>query len=204
MTSEWSWNPSASESRFERLCNNPDSKHCDACYRFHVTDEMTAWELIDDHRLYFKHFHESLKRHQKNCPLQREKNSLKYNPTKSNHKHMGTWAGTLTMSPTDSTNEEEMVMAIKKIMRQKTCPVKKYAWYLEHTQNGLPHIHFIYETATGGRIHKRVFQRIWKIWDESQAVGAGHRGGYHRECHSDEEYMKYISKDKGRCEVQWS
>lgn len=197
------------DSRFDRLQKNPDASHCDACFRFHVLDDMVMYDLVSNgnDREYDKFFKQALQRVRRDCPALREKFALlnkKYNPDKSNHKHMGTWAGTLTMAPTDSLNEEDMVSAIKKIMNQKTCPLLKYAWYLEYTENGLPHIHFIYQTSTGGRIHKRVFQRVWKIWDESHNIGAGHRGGYHRECHSDEEYLRYISKDKGRCAVQWS
>lgn len=189
--------------RYARLASAPEAQHCPACFKFWVTDDMVLFDLIDD-RQYDKLFKQSLNEVRRNCPALAAKWARKFNRDRSNHKPLGTWAGTLTMSPNDATNEEEMVSAIKKLFRQKTVPVQKYAWYLEYTANGLPHIHFIYRTASGGRIHQKVFRRVWKIWDETQNVGAGHRGGYHRLCHSEDEYMKYISKDQGRHESNWA
>lgn len=121
-----------------------------------------------------------------------------------NGKPKGIFAGTLTMSSSWPTNEEEMVSSIKKIFRQKTTPVKRYVWFVERTDAGLPHIHFIYETFTGGRITQQVFKRNWQWWDESTPCGRGHVGGYHRYCHAEEEYIDYISKDKGRHENKWT
>lgn len=123
---------------------------------------------------------------------------------KGNGKPKGIFAGTLTMSPKWETNEEEMVTAIKKLMRQKTCPVKRYVWYLEYTQDNVPHIHFIYETDTGGRITQQTFKRQWKYWDESTPCGGGHVGGYHKHCAKEDDYLEYISKDKGRHENTWT
>lgn len=126
------------------------------------------------------------------------------NTRKQNHKgngvHQGLFAGTLTMSPTDPYNEEDMVGAITKIFSQNTVPVKKWAWYREYTKNGVPHIHFVYETETGGRIHKKIFQRYWKIWDEprNQTGRGGFPGGYHAPAKSETAYIEYISKDSGR------
>lgn len=144
----------------------------------------------------------SFEEHRRNCPVMLEK-SKKYSH-KGNGVPKGSWAGTLTISPSDPYNEEDMVDAIKKIMRQQTCPVEKYAWYVEYTDNGLPHIHFIYKTPNGGRIHQKVFKRVWKIWDESQKVGAGHRGGFHRLVHSEEDYLRYIGKENGRHQNNWT
>lgn len=121
-----------------------------------------------------------------------------------NGKPKGLFAGTLTMSPSWGTNEEEMVTAIKGIFKQKTVPVKRYVWYLEYTENDLPHIHFIYETKTGGRITQQVFKRKWKFWDESTECGSGHKGGYHRHVAREGEYLDYISKDNGRHENRWT
>lgn len=117
-----------------------------------------------------------------------------------NGTHQGLFAGTLTMSPNDGLNEEDMVQAIQKIFSQQTVPVKNWAWYREYTKNGVPHIHFCYETETGGRIHKKVFQRYWKIWDEprNQTGRAGFPGGYHSPAKSETAYLEYISKDGGR------
>lgn len=114
--------------------------------------------------------------------------------------HQGLFAGTLTMSPDDKYNEEDMVGAIKKIFAQQTVPVKKWAWYREYTKNGTPHIHFVYETESGGRIHKKIFQRYWKLWDEprNQTGRGGFPGGYHSPAKSPTAYIEYISKDGGR------
>lgn len=114
---------------------------------------------------------------------------------KGNGKPNGIFAGTLTMSPTDPTNENEMCAAIHKIFTQRTVPVKRYAWYLEYTDANLPHVHFIYETDTGGRIHAKVFKRYWKTWDEKVKQGKGFRGGYHKLVESETAYTEYIAKD---------
>lgn len=180
------------------------ASHCPACYAFFVTDDSAMLRIASDDRLLDKMMADSFTRWFKNCPTQAEKRRLKFSHGKTNCSPNGTFAGTLTMAPTDPTNEEEMVMAIRKIFRQKTCPVKQYVWYLEYTENGLPHIHFIYRTPTGGRIHAKVFKRLWKLWDESIACGAGHRGGYHRLCHDEDAYKTYIAKCSGRHEDQWT
>lgn len=117
---------------------------------------------------------------------------------RGNGKPEGLFAGTLTMSPSDTTDELQMIQAIKKIFNQQTCPVKKWAWYVEYTDAGLPHIHFCYETETGGRIHQKVFKRYWKTWNESERMGKGFRGGYHKNCDSETAYLEYIAKDGGK------
>ena len=132
----------------------------------------------------------------------------KYNPKKRSHvgngRHNGLWAGTLTKAPTDPISEADMIAAINKLMAQKTCPVKRYAWYLEYKEDGRhPHIHFIYETETGGRITQRTFQRVWSIWDEKKEYHdekgryKGHRGGYHKAVADEYAYNDYISEDGG-------
>jgi len=120
-----------------------------------------------------------------------------------NGKPKGIFAGTLTMSPADPENEDTMIEAMKKIVKQETCPVKRYAWYLEYQSNGLPHVHFIYETVSTGRIHQKVFKRYWKIWDESRKQGQGFRGGYHKVVDSETAYLEYIEKDGGRHQSDW-
>lgn len=181
-----------------------ESKHCPACYKFYVEDDLYLLKLGADNPKMDLFLKQSLEDVRKNCPAMYEKYRAKYNPSRDNHAPKGVWAGTLTMAPTDGLNEEEMVSAIKKIFKQKTCPVMSYAWYLEYTEAGLPHIHFVYKRQDGARIHRKVFKRVWKIWDEDRPCGVGHRGGYHRLCHSEDEYLKYISKDKGRHDVQWT
>lgn len=136
------------------------------------------------------------------CP--QHKHLLNVNKRKQgNGKPKGIWAGTFTMSPSDPYNEEDMVKAVRKLFSQNTSPVKKYSWYVERTENDLPHIHFCYQTPDGGRILAKVFKRVWPIWDENHSVGRGHRGGYHSLCASPDDYLKYISKDKGRHDTQW-
>lgn len=130
----------------------------------------------------------------------------KFAPKKKvgNGRHNGLWAGTLTKAPTDPISEADMIAAINKLMAQKTCPVKRYAWYLEYKEDGRhPHIHFIYETETGGRITQRTFQRVWSIWDEKKEYHdekgryKGHRGGYHKAVADEYAYNDYISEDGG-------
>jgi len=134
-----------------------------------------------------------------NCDTEHEV-SLNKETHKGNGVHQGLFAGTLTMAPTDPYNEEDMIGAMNKIFSQNTVPVKKWAWYLEYTKNGVPHVHFTYETETGGRIHKKIFQRYWKLWDEprNQTGRAGFPGGYHAPAKSETAYLEYISKDSGR------
>lgn len=115
----------------------------------------------------------------------------------------GSFAFTLTKSPDDDLTEFDMIKAVRKVMNQKSCPVFKYAWYLEYGDKETkthPHIHGLYETQTGGRIEQKHFKRAWPIWDEKVNLGKGHRGGYHRPCRSEEGYTDYIKKDAGKCE----
>ena len=115
-----------------------------------------------------------------------------------NGTHKGAWAFTLTKSPDDDLTEEDMVKAVRKLMAQQSCPVEKYAWYLEHKDEGThPHIHGMYQTSTGGKIETKHFKRAWSIWDPTIRMGAGFRGGYHRPVRSDEKYSAYIAKDGG-------
>lgn len=117
-----------------------------------------------------------------------------------NGTYKGPFAFTLTKSPTDDLTEEDMIKAVRKLMAQKSCPVKQYAWYLEYgdVENKThPHIHGIYETETGGKIEKKHFKRAWPIWDPAVRCGAGFRGGYHREVMLNENYQSYIAKQSG-------
>lgn len=112
----------------------------------------------------------------------------------------GAFAFTLTKSPADDLTEDDMIIAVRKLMAQKSCPVHKYAWYLEYGEpetRSHPHIHGMYETFTEGRIEAKHFKRAWSIWDEKQKHGFGFRGGYHRPVRTDEGYSNYIAKDNG-------
>lgn len=132
-----------------------------------------------------------------------EEYHIKLDNGKTTHSGNGTYNGpfafTLTKAPTDDLTEEDMIKAVKKLMKQKSCPVKKYAWYLEYGDadgKKHPHIHGMYETDTGGRIETKHFKRAWKIWDPDYKMGAGFRGGYHRPVKLEEQYTDYI-KDYG-------
>lgn len=118
----------------------------------------------------------------------------------------GAFAFTLTKSPTEALTIGDMLTAVRKIVSQKSCPVVRYAWYYEdkgRDENGdaiHPHIHGMYETATGGRIERKHFRRAWPIWgegDDKKRLGAGFVGGYHRPVRSEEAYSDYIKKDGG-------
>jgi len=152
-----------------------------------ITSYETRWNAFYNH----------LSR--KACPTWRKRGSSH----KGNGSYNGPFAFTLTKSPRDSVTVADMIKAVKKIVSQKSCPVIKYAWYLEYKgtdEDGLPthpHIHGMYETESGGRIEKKHFARAWGIWEETQRLGAGFRGGYHRPVRSDEAYSQYIKKDGG-------
>lgn len=117
-----------------------------------------------------------------------------------NGAHQGMFAFTLTKSTSDELSEEDMLKAVRKVMNQKSCPVKKFAWYLEYGDPETkqhPHIHGLYETESQGRIEAKHFKRAWPIWDERAKLGKGFRGGYHRPVLSEEGYSDYIAKDGG-------
>lgn len=171
---------------------------CEACYKWFVLDDRVLMGVAFNDHLYDKYNKEFKAEWQRNCVT-----IPKVKHHTGNGKPKGTWAGTLTMSTKDPVNESEMITAVKKLFSQKTCPVEKYAWYLEYTQNGTPHIHFIYRTADGGRILAKVFKRVWPLWDEHTVCGAGHKGGYHRLVHDEDGYMEYIAKDGGIHASNW-
>lgn len=127
-----------------------------------------------------------------------------YSPQSKTHSgnglYQGAFAFTLTKSPDDDLTEEDMIKAAEKIMNQQSCPVEKYAWYLEYGDPELkahPHIHGMYETTTKGRIERKHFKRAWPIWDEKTPLGRGFRGGYHRPVRAEEGYSDYIKKQGG-------
>lgn len=117
--------------------------------------------------------------------------------------YRGPHAFTLTKSPKDTETVGDMIAAVKKILKQQSCKVKKYAWYYEDKGTDEwgaalhPHIHGYYETETGGRIEPKHFRRAWPLWDEKTPLGAGFKGGYHRPVKLEEKYEDYIKKDGG-------
>jgi len=148
--------------------------------------------------------------HQDGCPMLLEpvklinlREFLKDTSHKGNGTYKGAFAFTITKSPHDLLEIDDMLEAVRKIMSQKSCPVARYAWYLEDKgkdDNGIPlhpHIHGMYETLTHGRIEKKHWKRAWPIWDESTKMGQGFRGGYHRPVRVEESYDQYMKKDNG-------
>ena len=145
------------------------------------------------------HHQEALINHIEKCRIT--------NPPKTTHEGNGTysgpWAFTITCSPKDNLRFGDMIKAVEKVMNQKTRPAIKYIWYLENkgvNDEGEmihPHIHGMYETATGGRIEAKHWKRAWPIWDEKVRIGLGFRGGYHRPVKSEEGYSDYIKEDGG-------
>lgn len=113
-------------------------------------------------------------------------------------KPKGLFAFTLTCSPKDSLSSEDLLSAVRRLMAQQTCPVRRYVWYLETKEGGLhPHIHGCYETMTEGVIFTKVFKRYWPIWNPSEKLGNGFRGGFHAPVDFPTAYLEYIEKDLG-------
>lgn len=72
----------------------------------------------------------------------------------------------------------------------------KWAYVLEHTAAGTPHIHGMYKMASGRRIEKKYFKRYWTLWDEGgPKLGMGFKGGYHQKARHEESYDAYIQKE---------
>lgn len=127
-------------------------------------------------------------------------------PKIGNGLYQGAFAFTLTKSPKDPLTVGDMLIAVRKILAQKSQPVKQFAWYYEDKGRDLngdaihPHVHGMYETTDGKRIETKHFKRAWKIWDPSKPLGQGFQGGYHRPIKFDEAYNQYIKKDGGMSE----
>lgn len=172
----------------------PDVPCCLCCEECKSRDSQMRLHCNDEYRLriYFREMwkHIDVYHHRKN-----PKSHI------GNGAPQGAFAFTLTKSPADDLTEADMIIAVRKLMGQKSCPVEKYAWYLEYgneEDKTHPHIHGMYETFTKGRIEAKHFKRTWKIWDEKQKQGFGFRGGYHRPVRTDEGYAQYIAKSNGQ------
>jgi len=175
-----------------------DTHSCEHCLAF--DSYLSTCNPFDD-RLFSKQWKDGKELYLQKCSAyQAYKARNQKGQHKGNGTHNGLWAGTLTTPPNEHT-EDDMTKAMGKIFAQKSCPLKRYAWYMEYTEIGTPHIHFIYETETGGRIEAKHFKRYWPIWNEKIAMGAGHRGGYHKAVYDPEAYQVYISKDNGKHQI---
>lgn len=168
-----------------------ECKSRDSQMRLHCNDDYRMRQLFKDMWKHIDVYH-----HRKN-----PKSHI------GNGAPQGAFAFTLTKSPADDLTEDDMIMAVRKLMAQKSCPVEKYAWYLEYgneEDKTHPHIHGMYETFTKGRIECKHFKRAWNIWGENskdpreRRQGLGFRGGYHRPVRSDEGYAQYIAKSNGQ------
>jgi len=71
----------------------------------------------------------------------------------------------------------------------------KWAYVLEHTEKGTPHIHGVYQTESGRRLSSKYFKRYWPLWDEKVILGHGHKGGYHQKARHTESYAAYLEKE---------
>ena len=109
------------------------------------------------------------------------------------------YAFTLTMPP-DYQPAKPLLEVAKKILEYGSTnkPYEKashYAYVLEHTEAGTPHIHGVYRTPSGRRIAAKYFQRYWPLWDEKINLGHGHKGGYHQKARHYESYLNYMDKE---------
>lgn len=110
------------------------------------------------------------------------------------------YAFTLTMPP-DYQPKIPLQEVAKKIMEFGLTPSKpyekatEYAFVLEHTEAGTPHIHGVYKTLSGRRISCKYFKRYWDLWNEKKPMGQGHQGGYHQKARHSESYAAYLEKE---------
>lgn len=121
------------------------------------------------------------------------------------------YAFTLTLPP-KFTPVKPLLMVAKYIMENGLTnkpyeKATKFAYVLEHTDKGTPHIHGVYETASGRRIASKYFQRYHLMkefvkttedphfWNEKIKLGHGHRGGYHQKARHNESYNAYLEKE---------
>lgn len=115
------------------------------------------------------------------------------------------YAFTLTMPP-DYQPVKPLEEVAKLIMEygltnkpyEKAC---KYAYVLEHTEKGIPHIHGVYQTPSGRRIATKYFKRYHSLWTENPKdpgyikMGNGFKGGYHQKVRANESYEGYLEKE---------
>lgn len=109
------------------------------------------------------------------------------------------YAFTLTMPP--DYEHKKPIEEVARLICENGMTSKPYerpvqwAYVLEHTEAGTPHIHGMYRTASGRRIERKYFKRYWPLWDEDVKLGHGHKGGYHQKARSEECYDAYIQKE---------
>jgi len=110
------------------------------------------------------------------------------------------WAVTLTMPPGHKT-EQEMIKAIECIFNcASTNPPQperadRWAYVLEYTEQGVPHIHGVYHTPSGRALSTKTIKRYWSLWDPTKKQGKGFQGGYHAPARHLESYQDYMAKE---------
>lgn len=109
------------------------------------------------------------------------------------HKPGKRFAFTFTTNKMPSEIQTEMIDSCHKLYRQQSCPIVEGEAYLEYTKEGRPHIHGWYETADGGRVFAKVFQRCWPYWKEERGKTM-FAGGFHEEMRTDR-YRGYASAE---------
>lgn len=109
------------------------------------------------------------------------------------------YAFTLTMPPDYVTpkpiQEVARLIMTNGLTNKPYEKAESWAFVLEHTDKGTPHIHGVYKTPSGRRISKKYFKRYWTLWDEDTHLGAGHKGGYHSPARHTESYSAYLEKE---------
>jgi len=109
------------------------------------------------------------------------------------------YAFTLTMPPSYKPNKPlEQVAKLICTNGLTNKPYEKptrWAFVLEHTEAGIPHIHGMYKTPSGRRISAKYFKRYHDLWDEKVKLGDGHKGGYHKQARHNESYAAYMEKE---------
>jgi len=115
------------------------------------------------------------------------------------------FAFTLTMPP-DYQPAKPLPEVAKKILEYGLTnkpfeKASKWAYVLEHTDKGTPHIHGVYETPSGRRLSSKYFKRYWPLWTENpkdpgyKKLGNGFIGGYHQKARHNESYNAYLEKE---------
>lgn len=109
------------------------------------------------------------------------------------------YAFTLTMPP--DYEPKKPIEEVARLICENGMTSKPYerpsqwAYVIEHTEAGTPHIHGMYKIASGRRIEQKYFKRYWPLWDEKVKLGHGHKGGYHQKARHEECYDAYIQKE---------
>lgn len=113
------------------------------------------------------------------------------------------YAFTLTMPPTyvpkKPIEETARLILTNGLTSKPYEKITEWAYVLEHTEQGTPHIHGVYKTPSGRRIEQKYFKRYWDLWDEKVVLGNGHKGGYHQKVRHGESLRAYMEKEGVVC-----